>query len=483
MLIPLILSGGAGTRLWPVSRAGHPKPFLQLADGESLLQKTLLRAARLPGCERLLVATNRDLLFHSVDEATPLLADGSLPPTDFLLEPMGRNTLPAIALGALAVRTHWGANSLLLVLPADHLVSDQTAFANDVAIAAATAREGYLVTFGVRPTRPETGFGYIETGRPLATGAIEVECFKEKPDYATASAYLADGRHLWNAGMFCFSAATLLAELEYHQPESLAAIEACWNARREHPGHPNSWVFDDALFAALPDLSIDYGVMEHTARAAVVPARFEWSDIGSWNALAALIPPDDDGNRREGDALFVSSRDCYVRAEDRLVAAVGVRDLFIVETPDAVLVTDRTHAQHVKDVVGELHSRQHEAASLHRTVVRPWGVYAVLEEGPSFKIKRIEVKPGGRLSLQLHRQRSEHWVVVSGRARVTRGDACFDIGPNESTYIPAGERHRLENPGSEALVLIEVQCGAYLGEDDIVRFDDVYGREAAASSA
>lgn len=473
MLIPVILSGGAGTRLWPVSRAGHPKPFMQLADGESLLQKTLLRAARLSGIARMVVITNRDYLFQTLDETSPLLTSGAVPNMQYLLEPYGRNTLPAIALGALALEESCGEQACLLVLPADHVIDELAAFAADVAIAMQAAQAGYLVTFGIKPTHAETGFGYIERGEALASGAYRVSRFTEKPSHELAQAYVAGGRHDWNAGMFCFTIAGFLAELARHQPDFLAAARSCWRASR---GQNGIWGLDEAQFSALPNISIDYGLMEKTAQAAVVPAHFGWSDIGSWDAVSRLNPPDMQGNRHEGDTVFIDSRDCYVRAEDRLVAAVGVRDLFIVETADAVLVADREHAQKVKDVVGELKSRAHAAALLHRTVLRPWGAYTVLEEGPGFKIKRIEVKPAGCLSLQLHHRRSEHWVIVSGRARVTNDDQVFEIGANESTYISPGHQHRLENVGAEPLVVIEVQCGAYLGEDDIVRLEDAYGR-------
>lgn len=473
MLIPVILSGGAGTRLWPVSRAGHPKPFMQLADGESLLQKTLLRAAHLPGIERMLVITNRDYLFPTLDETNPLIATGALPAMQYLLEPCGRNTLPAIALGALALAEACGTQARLLVLPADHMIDDPATFAADVAVAAQAAAAGYLATFGIAPTHAETGFGYIERGETLMPGVCRINRFTEKPSLEVAQAYVAGGGHDWNAGMFCFAIEDFLAELALHQPDFLAAAQACWRASK---GQNGIWNLDAAGFAALPNISIDYGVMEKTARAAVVSTHFAWSDIGSWDAVARLNPPDTAGNRHEGDALFIDSRDCYVRAEGRLVAALGVRNLFIVETADAVLVADREHAQKVKDVVGELRSRAHATALLHRTALRPWGAYTVLEEGPGFKIKRIEVKPAGCLSLQLHHQRSEHWVIVSGRARITNDDQTFEIGANESTYISPGHRHRLENIGTEPLVVIEVQCGAYLGEDDIVRLEDVYGR-------
>jgi len=473
MLIPVILSGGAGTRLWPVSRAGHPKPFMQLADGESLLQKTLLRAGRLPEIARMMLVTNRDTLFQTLDEASPLLGSEAIPAMQYLLEPCGRNTLPAITLAALAAETECGGNVHLLVLPADHMIDDPSGFAADVAVAMAAAADGFLVTFGIKPTHAETGFGYIERGEALRPGVFRVVRFTEKPSREVATAYVAGERHDWNAGMFCFTAGSLLGELAVHQPEFLAAARDCWARSR---GLNDCWPLHEASFAALDAVSIDYGLMEKTARAVVVPARFGWSDIGSWNAVAELSPADAEGNRHEGDTVFIDSRDCYVRAEERLVAAVGVRDLFIVETADAVLVTDRAHAQKVKDVVGELTSRAHSAASVHRTVLRPWGAYTVLEEGPGFKIKRIEVKPGGRLSLQLHRQRSEHWVIVSGRGRVTNDDQVFEIGNNESTYISPNHQHRLENIGEEPLVVIEVQCGIYLGEDDIVRLEDAYGR-------
>lgn len=484
-LVPIVLSGGAGTRLWPVSREAAPKPFMPLPDGETLLAKTGRRALALPGVRRLVTVTNRDYFFHTRDVYASLPEPVQVA-TDFLLEPFGRNTAPAVALAALFVRALEGPDAVLLVLPADHLIREQQAFALAVERAVGLAQGGRLVTFGIAPTHPETGFGYIECGAPLVAveggePAFNAARFVEKPALAKARDYLTAGNFLWNSGMFAFTAQRILDAFGRHAPGLLAACRPLAEALRgEHAQAMRE--IDPAQFAAVPDISIDYAVMEKAAAAgevAVVRGRFDWSDVGSWQALADLATPDDDGNRGHGERVAIDTRGTYVHANDRVIATVGVENLVIVDTPDAVLVAHRDHLQRVKDVVGELKARGHEAYKLHRTVARPWGTYTVLEEGPGFKIKRIEVKPGACLSLQLHHRRSEHWVVVQGTARVTRGDAVFDIGANESTYIPVETRHRLENPGTGVLAIIEVQCGDYLGEDDIVRFEDRYGREAA----
>lgn len=475
MLIPVILSGGAGTRLWPVSREGHPKPFMKLADGQSLLLKTYIRAANVARGGEVLTVTNRDYFFMSKDELGKAKL-GERNPGVFLLEPIGRNTAPAVAMAALRVAEKHGRDALLLVLAADHLILDQAAFTKSVADAANLAQQDYLVTFGIVPDAPETGFGYIESGEPVGAGK-SVKRFVEKPSLEKAQEYLAAGNFLWNSGMFCFKAGVVLDELAKHAPDVLKTSEACWNAMSEKNGAVESMLEIPAeLFSAVPDISVDYAIMERSAKVAVVPANFGWSDIGSWNAVSNLVVPDEDNNRAVGQAVFVDSKNTFVQSEDRLVAAVGIDNLMIIDTPDALLVAHPDKAQDVKKVVTQLKKQNHEAYKLHRTVSRPWGTYTVLEEGQRFKIKRIEVKPGGSLSLQMHHHRSEHWIVVSGMAKVVNGEREIFVSTNESTYIPAGHQHRLENPGVMDLVMIEVQSGEYLGEDDIVRFQDIYGR-------
>jgi mannose-1-phosphate guanylyltransferase len=485
-IVPVILSGGAGTRLWPLSREQAPKPFMPLPDGETLLAKTAARALAVPGARDLVTVTNRDYYFHTKDVYAGL---GSVQPasTAFLLEPFGRNTAAAVALAAFHVQAMHGNDAVMLVLPADHLIRDQAAFAQAVERAAALARTHTLVTFGISPALPETGFGYIECGDRLSDGgageppAFRAKRFVEKPPLAQAREYLAAGNYVWNSGMFCFTASAILAAFARHAAPVKAAIRPVWNALAGRAS-ASMHEIDSALFAAVPDISIDYAVMEKAATAgdvAIVRGTFDWSDVGSWQAVSELTEPDAHGNRGQGERVAIATFGTYVHSEDRVVATVGVENLVIIDTPDAVLVAHRDHLQRVKEVVGELKARGHESYRLHRTVARPWGAYTVLQEGPCFKIKRIEVKPGAALSLQMHHRRSEHWIVVDGTARVTRGDKVYDIGANESTYIPIETRHRLENPGGEPLVMIEVQCGEYLGEDDIVRFDDKYGRVAA----
>ena len=477
-IVPVILSGGAGTRLWPLSRETSPKPSMPLPDGETLLAKTAARALALPCVDELVTVTNREYYFQTRD-AYAGLRGGAPKRASFLLEPFGRNTAPAVALAALRVESTAGKDAVLLLLPADHLVRNQRAFAAAVAQATQIAATGKLVTFGIAPAYPETGFGYIECGDKVAKSkppAFAARRFVEKPQLARAKKYVAAGNYLWNSGMFCFAAPAIVAAFERHAPQVLAAVRPlALSLAREGP----MLEIDAKLFAAAPDISLDYAVMEKAAAAGevvVVRGSFDWNDIGSWQAVADLTPADAHGNHGQGERVAIATRRTYVNAGDRLVATVGVEDLVIVDTPDAVLVAHRDHVQRVKDVVGELKARGHESYRVHKTVARPWGAYTVLQEGPGFKIKRIEVKSGAALSLQLHHRRSEHWVVVAGVAKVTRGDDVFDVQANGSTYIPVETRHRLENPGKDPLVMIEVQCGDYLGEDDIVRFDDKYGR-------
>lgn len=473
MLIPVILSGGAGTRLWPVSREAHPKPFIRLPDGQSLLQKTFLRAANLSGVEEILTVTNRDHYFKTKDEYLECKADVK---ASFLLEPCGRNTAPAVALAALRIIETCGPDSVLLVLPADHLIADLAAFESAVAAASDLAGQAYLVTFGIQPTAPETGFGYIEGGDRVGAGTM-AQRFVEKPNAAKAAEYLATGNFYWNSGMFCFQAGALLSTMEAACPDTLQAARACWAATRESGREDVSMVeFDAASFSAQPNISLDYALMERAEKVAVVPCDIGWSDIGSWSALRDMVAPDESGNRSLGDAIIVDSVNTFVQSEHHLVATVGVEDLIIVDTDDAVLVVHKDKTQDVRKIVDQLKQRGHETYRLHRTVNRPWGTYTVLEEGQRFKIKRIEVKPGASLSLQMHHHRSEHWVVVAGMAKVTNGDREILVCTDQSTYIPAGTAHRLSNPGVIDCVMIEVQTGDYLGEDDIVRFEDCYGR-------
>ncbi|ADW16721.1 mannose-1-phosphate guanylyltransferase (GDP); mannose-6-phosphate isomerase, type 2 [Desulfobulbus propionicus DSM 2032] len=476
MLIPLILSGGAGTRLWPVSRQGHPKPFMQLTDGQSLLLKTYLRAAAVAQGGQILTATNRDYFFMSKDELTKARVGDVECRNTFLLEPFGRNTAAAIIMSAFMVAEQFDRDACLLVLPADHLVQRQEAFAEAVQNAEILARQGRLVTFGIVPSMPETGFGYIEAGPNIPPGRSVLR-FVEKPDVETAQKYVSSGNFYWNSGMFCFLAGTVLNEFALHAPDIFQTAQACWQElRHTTKADANMLEIPAKHFEQFPDISVDYALLERSANIAVLPADIGWSDIGSWSAVSQLIKADADNNRGIGECLFVDSHNIFAQSEERLIATVGVDDLIIVDTADALLIVPPDKAQDVKKVVTLLKKQNHDAYKLHRTVFRPWGSYTVLEEGPRFKIKRIEVKPGASLSLQMHHHRSEHWIVVNGMAKVTNGDQELLVGANESTYIPAGCSHRLENPGILNLVMIEVQSGEYLGEDDIVRLSDKYGR-------
>lgn len=471
-LIPTILCGGAGSRLWPVSRELNPKPFICLSDGQSLLQKAWLRGAELADVVEILTVSSSELFFKTKEkyrEVAHLSAQTRF--NGFILEPFGRNTAPAIAVAALQVAASHGADACLLVLPADQLITDQSAFSQAVTSAMQLATQGKLVTFGIQPNAPETGYGYIEAD------GNKVLRFVEKPNLQDAQTYLASGRYLWNSGMFCFQAGVILDEMQQHCPAILEAARACLAQSHKMTGKDFSQLeLDKPTFKQVPDDSIDYAVMEKSQNVAVVPCSIGWSDIGSWTALGDLTPADAQGNRVQGEVMLQDASNCYIQSNQHLVAAVGVSNLIIIDTPDAILVTDREHAQDVKKIYARLKAEGHEAHRLHRTVHRPWGAYTVLEEGTRFKIKRIEVKPGASLSLQMHHHRNEHWIVVSGMARVVIDDSEQFVNTNESAYIRAGQKHRLENPGMLDLVMIEVQSGDYLGEDDIVRYEDVYGR-------
>jgi mannose-1-phosphate guanylyltransferase/mannose-6-phosphate isomerase len=472
--IPVILCGGVGSRLWPLSRELYPKQLIDLVGEHTMLQTTIERLDGIPGCTPPILVAGDE---HRFMVAEQVRAIGHRPRA-IVLEPEGRNTAPAVAVAALLAAAG-GDDPCLLVLPADHLVTDPDAFRAGVARARAQAEAGDLVTFGIPPLRPETGYGYIQQGEPLSgegagDGAFRVARFVEKPDAARAEEFLKAGTYLWNSGMFAFRASVYLEELKAHAPGILAACEGAV------AGAATDMDFTRLApepFAACPSDSIDYAVMEHTDRAAVVPVSMGWSDVGSWRAVWDAGGPDGDGNVLLGDVVARGVKDSYIRSESRLVAAVGLTDHVVVETPDAVLVAPKSMAQDVKAVVAALKALGRPEVSVHRTVYRPWGAYTVLEIADRFQVKKITVNPGAALSLQMHHRRAEHWVVVTGTARVTRGEDVFDLTENESTYIPVETKHRLENRGTVPLEMVEVQSGDYLGEDDIVRFDDKYGRK------
>lgn len=463
-IIPVILSGGSGTRLWPLSREAYPKQFLPLVGDDTMLQATWKRVASLADKAPIVVA-NQEHRFMAAEQ----LRECKAIPDAIILEPVGRNTAPAIAVAALhALSQH--EDALLLVLPSDHVVRDEHSFHSAVKVAAQAADQGKLVTFGIVPDAPETGYGYIKaTG---SGGVRSVERFVEKPNLETATQYLASGEYFWNSGMFLFKASRYLEELRQLQPAIVTASEAAL----ERAARDQDFVRLDAeSFGQSPSDSIDYAVMEKTQDAAVVPLDAGWSDVGSWSALWAVSDKDENGNAHHGDVIEVDCHDTYAYGT-RLIALVGLRDVVVVETDDAVLVGHRDRVQDVKEVVNRIKREGRSEAAAHRKVYRPWGAYDSIDNGDRFQVKRITVKPGASLSLQMHHHRAEHWIVVSGTAEVTRGEEVILLTENQSTYIPLGVTHRLRNPGKLPLELIEVQSGGYLGEDDIVRFEDTYGR-------
>lgn len=470
---PIVLSGGSGTRLWPLSRAAYPKQLLTLVGEKTMLQATLERAAALPGAQAPLLICNQDHRFLVREQC---IASG-LTPAAIYLEPKGRNTAPAIAMAALHLASS-DPQALMLVLPADHVIQDQAAFGAAVADAVIAARAGYLVTFGLLPQGPETGYGYIKVGNPLpsavsAGSTCAITAFVEKPDRTNAERYLSEGGYTWNSGMFVFTAARYLEELQAYRPDILTAVTQAWQGRAQDLDfcRPNQ-----ANFLACPSDSIDYAVMQNTTRAAVVPAEFGWSDVGSWDSLWNIASKDAAGNAVQGDTFVTGTTNSYIRAESRLVAVVGLDDVVVVETADAVLVMRRDQAQEIKRAIEYFDQQGREEHLQHQRVYRPWGWYEGVDSDARFQVKRIMVRPGEKLSLQMHHHRAEHWVVVSGTALVSVEGKEALLSENQSTYIPLGHVHRLTNPGKIDLHLIEVQSGSYLGEDDIVRFDDTYGR-------
>ncbi len=466
MLVPVIISGGAGSRLWPVSRELHPKPFMQI-DEHSLIQKTFLRAVNLSDVSDVITVTSKDTIFLTRDAYAELEENTK---QHYILEPTGRNTAPAIAASALCAEKLFGRDAILLVMAADHLIQKCDMFQEAVREATELAKSGRIVTFGIQPSAPETGYGYIESR------GTDVIRFIEKPDHAKAVEYVESG-FLWNAGIFCFRVGTILDELTKYNPEVIAHVDNALNLNASND--QEEYLLDINEFSQAPDISIDYAVMEKSSKVSVVSCDIGWSDIGSWDSLSELSSIDESGNRLDDadHTIIIDSKNNYIKSDaNRVIAAVGVHDLIIVDTPDALLIANKNNAQDVKKVVAQLKDTKHESCQLHLKVSRPWGSYTTLEEGNGFKMKRICVKPGGSLSLQMHHHRSEHWIVVSGTAMVVNGDKETLLHANESTYIPAGQTHRLTNPGVIECVMIEVQVGVYLGEDDIVRFSDIYGR-------
>jgi len=466
---PVILSGGAGSRLWPLSRSLFPKQLLALAGERSLIQDTVLRVHDGTFARPLIICNveHRFLIAEQMREV-------EISPQAIVLEPMGRNTAPAACIAALMVAEN-DPDAVMLLMPADHIIRDATAFLRAVESAGTAARQNHLVTFGLTPDSPETGFGYIQRGEALSglETCFAVDRFVEKPDEPTAAAYVASGEYCWNSGMFAFKAGIFLTELGRLEPELLTH---CREALAKGKQDLDFLRLDDAAFAKTKSISIDYAVMERTDKAAIVPVEMGWSDVGSWESLWNVTPHDDLGNAIKGDVLHHATHNSYLRSEGPLVAAVGVDDLVVVATQDAVLISHRRASQDVKRVVEQLERSGRELHTTHRKVYRPWGSYEGIDHGDKFQVKHIIVNPGAKLSLQMHYKRAEHWIVVSGSAQVTCGDKVFPLKENESTYIPLGATHRLENIGSQPLHLIEVQSGSYLGEDDIVRFEDTYGR-------
>lgn len=478
MIIPVVLSGGIGSRLWPASRQQRPKPFMQLQDGSSLLQKTYQRAMGLPFSQHIITISNHDYYFQSKDELY-ILNPGSDKKFTFLLEPRAQNTAAALALCALLVQDLMHDQSVLVIMPADHQINNQNQFNASVLKAIEIAQQNQLVCFGVIPNRAETGYGYIEyCPTNQLQNAYKVQRFHEKPQRAEAEIFLEQDNYLWNSGIFCCTASTLIHALSQYAPDLYQAALKCWRLTKNNIDATRDQIhFHKESFLQLPALSIDYAIMEKADNLMVIPAEFGWSDLGSWDSIGALIAPDQSNNRTVGEVmLFDSDNNSIHNLTNRMIAGIGLKDLVVVDTPDALLISHATQVQEVGKIVTHLKSTDHEAYKQHQTVYRPWGNYIVLDQSKGYKVKRIVVKPGARLSLQAHQHRSEYWVVISGVADVVCEQEQFQLTEQQSTYIPSGHKHRLSNFGEQDLIIIEIQTGSYLGEDDIVRFDDVYER-------
>jgi len=467
-IIPVILLGGSGTRLWPVSRKNHPKQFLKLTGEQTLLQATLARLEGIDNLDTSIVICNEEHRFTTAEQLMEMKQEMG----DIILEPIGRNTAPAVAIAALRALQKYD-DALLLVLPADHVIKNTAAFQTAVKVATEAALKDNLVTFGIVPTKPETGYGYVKQGKAISDALYKVDTFVEKPDLATAQTYLESGEYYWNSGMFLFKASVFLAELEQFNPE----ITACSKTALEQSEHDLDFIrLDKASFESCPSDSIDYAVMERTNKAVTTPLDAGWNDVGSWDALWEIEEKDTDGNVLQGDVLTHNTQDCLVKAENKLVTLVGVDNLVVIETKDAVLVANKNKVQDVKSIVQKLCADDRSEAALHREVYRPWGKYDGIDNGERFQVKRITVKAGQSTSMQMHHHRAEHWIIVSGVAEVTCGDEVTLCTENQAAFIPQGSKHRIANPGKLPMEMIEVQTGSYLGEDDIVRFEDQYGR-------
>lgn len=465
-MTPVILSGGSGTRLWPLSRGQYPKQFLPLVTQNTMVQETMLRLSGLAGLNNPIAVCNEDHRFMMAEQ----LWEIGVKPTAIILEPVGKNTAPAVAMAALSASSQ---DEVLLVLPADHVILNIAAFHAAITQAEALAKQGNLVTFGIVPTHPETGYGYIMKDSARMGDAYKVAAFVEKPDLVAAKNYVKSGDYLWNSGMFAFTAGNFLKELEKYNPEMLSA---CKQALSSAIIDLDFIRLDKATFSACPADSIDYAVMEKTDKAAVIPLDASWNDVGSWSALWDVTDKDASGNAVSGDVLTLDTKNSYIYSEDKLVTVIGVEGLVVIETKDAVMIAPKERVQEVKQIVDQLKQQGRSEAQVHKKAYRPWGHYDSVDSGDRHQTKRIVVKPGAKLSLQKHHHRAEHWVVVKGTALVTRGDEQILLTENESTFIPLGTVHRLENPGVIPLEIVEVQSGSYLGEDDIVRFGDSYGR-------
>lgn len=474
LLFPVVLAGGSGTRLWPLSRKNFPKQFLRLQSESSLLQQTLQRVALLDHVKTLVVSNEAH--YFLCQEQLAAFAEG----VSYLLEPCVRNTAPAIAAAAHHLASVAGPEAVMLILPSDHWIADETSWQSAMLAGAEWAsQEHALVTFGIKPYAPETGYGYIEAGDVRSQHVFAVNRFREKPDLETAKQYIANGHYFWNSGMFVCTAGTYLEELKQHAPDIYDHTKQA--VAKAHVYHDYIRL-DAEAFAQCREESIDYAVMERTKNAVVIPVEMQWSDLGCWTAVAESNQTDEQGNALHGKVIVRDTHDCLITSEETLVTALGIKEQIIVVTADAVLVADKQYSQQVKEIVKALGTEHRQLADDHRRVLRPWGYYEILAEGPTFKVKRLMVKSGAKLSLQMHQQRAEHWVVVSGQAEVVNGDTIMQLTANQSTYIPQKTRHRLGNPGSEPLYVIEVQSGHYLGEDDIVRFDDIYHRNTSDMS-